>query len=372
MHLLRSSWLACFMLIACDGDPPDEDGGMGDAGGDAGPDAGDVDAGPPGACNGPPGLYEGTICDDAHLAAGVRPFHPRFALWADEADKDRYIQIPTGTQIDTTDPDNWVFPVGTTVWKTFSLDGVRLETRILTKVEPGAGDARWRVEAWAWNEAQDSVTEVSTLGLAFRENVLGTEHDIPDADECVRCHTGAFGTHDMLNGFGAIQLNHNEDGITLQTLIDEGLLSTAMPNATQTWIEASTFPARNDVEREALGYLHANCGHCHRQGGEGTATALQSFITTGAADFDDLPIFGAVGAISYATGARECEIHPNSEPDRSVVMIRMLNRGDTLQMPPLATEMLDTTGAAAVRAWLEALNEPLPTGVSEWPCLAPP
>ena len=62
---------------------------------DAGTDAGH-DAGPAG-CVGPPGLYAEGSC--AELAAGVRPFHPRFALWSDGTDKERFVYLPPGTRI---------------------------------------------------------------------------------------------------------------------------------------------------------------------------------------------------------------------------------------------------------------------------------
>ena len=44
---------------------------------------------------------------------------------------------PKDKKIDTENMDRWVFPVGTKVWKQFSLDGVKLETRLLEKREDG-------------------------------------------------------------------------------------------------------------------------------------------------------------------------------------------------------------------------------------------
>ena len=78
-------------------------------------DAGTPDAGPP--CNGPDGLYVEGSC--SLLAEGVRFFAPRYALWTDGAAKERYIYLPPGTSIDTTDPDQWIFPEGTMIWKNF-------------------------------------------------------------------------------------------------------------------------------------------------------------------------------------------------------------------------------------------------------------
>ena len=80
------------------------------------------------------GLYVDGSTDE--LAPGVHPYEPRYVLWSDGADKQRYLFIPEGSQIDTADMDEWRFPVGTKVWKEFSRDGKRLETRLFWKTEP--------------------------------------------------------------------------------------------------------------------------------------------------------------------------------------------------------------------------------------------
>ena len=123
----------------------------------------DRDMGPP-PCDGPPGLYVEGSCTE--LAAGVRPFRPRFQLWSDAAEKERFVFIPENGVIDTSDPDRWLFPVGTVFWKTFSRGGVRLETRILTKVAAGEGMDSWTFQTYGWNQTQDDVTLVGVDGLS--------------------------------------------------------------------------------------------------------------------------------------------------------------------------------------------------------------
>ena len=71
------------------------------------------------------------------LAPGVMAYAPRFQLWSDGAEKRRWLWLPPGTRIDTSDMDSWVFPVGTKFWKEFTRDGVRVETRLLEKLGPG-------------------------------------------------------------------------------------------------------------------------------------------------------------------------------------------------------------------------------------------
>jgi len=101
----------------------------------ASPQAGDVTAHL--VCQGPPGLYENGSC--SKLASGVRPYEPAYALWSDGAEKERFIYLPPGSKIDTQNPDRWRFQVGTRLYKTFAVDGRRIETRLIEKVADGAG-----------------------------------------------------------------------------------------------------------------------------------------------------------------------------------------------------------------------------------------
>src|ERR1019366_5145150 len=67
-------------------------------------------------------------------------------------DKTRWIYLPPGQKIDTTDMDEWTFPVGTKIFKEFSLPqgdaspGTRIETRLLWKHAPKT----WYRTTYAW------------------------------------------------------------------------------------------------------------------------------------------------------------------------------------------------------------------------------
>ena len=98
----------------------------------------------------PPTLRETGLYIDA-AALTVDPQHltfsPQYPLWTDGAAKRRWISLPPGTAIDASDPDAWVFPVGTRLWKEFSFDGRRVETRYLEREAD-----RWVYAAYAWSE----------------------------------------------------------------------------------------------------------------------------------------------------------------------------------------------------------------------------
>ncbi|MCB9611486.1 MAG: hypothetical protein H6722_03430 [Sandaracinus sp.] len=188
-------------------------------------DAG-MDAGPPGPpCAETLGLFADSTCEN--VQEGILSYSPRFWLWSDATDKDRYIQLPEDSVIDTSDPDRWIFPVGTKIWKTFSLDGMRLETRVMEKTASGTGNFNWQFRTYRWNEDQSSVTEV----VDGEMNVLGTGHDIPAQAACTRCHGPAGGgSADAVLGFGTIQLAHDATETDVDRLAEQGFLSPTLSN----------------------------------------------------------------------------------------------------------------------------------------------
>jgi hypothetical protein len=281
------------------------------------------------------GLYvEGSTSE---LAPGVQAFAPRYPLWSDAADKQRWLLLPAGAQIDTSDMDDWQFPVGTKVWKEFARDGMRLETRLLWKTETG-----WFRMAFVWN---DDETEAIAAPRGATD-VRGTMHNVPTRSECRECHDGRS---DTLLGVSAIQLAHDGPGVTLQGLQQAGLLSD--PPAAE--------PRLPDGEQwNALGYLHANCGSCHNPisitwdkldlelwlpvAEIADATTTRSYLSTIGVALTD-----TASANSYRIAA--------GDPGASGLVERMQLRGDNLAMPPLASELVDEQGVALISSWIEGL-----------------
>ncbi|MES2645167.1 MAG: hypothetical protein V4850_37110 [Myxococcota bacterium] len=273
------------------------------------------------------GLYAGP---DELLAEGVIAYTPRFALWSDGADKTRWLSLPVDTVIDTTDPDEWRFPEGTRAWKEFVRDGVRVETRMLEKV--GAEDDAWVGVAYVWND--DATDAVATLTEV--PDARGTAHDVPAAEACGACHGGRSS---FVLGFSAVQLSGAE-GYGLEDLAAEGRLSAT--------VAAPTVPG-DDLDQEALGYLHANCSHCHnpdrpeRDGARcyDPQLPINFSLLAGSPPLDQTP--------ALAT-ARDFL----GDADGSVVLHRISTR-DNSSMPPLATEEVDPAAVAALTAWIDRL-----------------
>jgi cytochrome c556 len=192
------------------------------------------------------GLYMDTVA--GVVAPDVLEFEPQFRLWSDGSLKKRWVKLPAGQQINTSNMNFWQYPTDTKLFKEFTRDGVRVETRLLWK--RGAGD--WYMMAYKWNAEQTEATAVPDGEL----DASGTAHDIPSQEDCGTCH-GAM--RDKALGFTAVSLAHGAEvpGLTLDDLVTMGVLSNppAAPVATPT----------DSVARAAMGYLHANCGMCHNQ-----------------------------------------------------------------------------------------------------------
>jgi hypothetical protein len=273
------------------------------------------------------------------LGPGVREYTPGFTLWTDGADKRRWVRLPAGERIDSADMDNWSFPVGTTFWKEFSLAGKALETRVLERVGPGPAD--WAGAAYVW-DAEGNEAWLAPEGSA---GVAGTAHDVPSAAECVGCHGGR---RSHVLGFSALQLAQPGLPLALEDLTREGLLTTPP--------ETTPEVPGNDTERAALGYLHANCGHCHNRERPARGDGPRCYDPERGIDFW-LP-----ADVSATTPGAVATTVPRfvtpGEPDDSRLIALVSRRGFPLHMPPLGSRQVDEEGVRLLREWVESLSAP--------------
>jgi hypothetical protein len=115
-------------------------------------------------------------------------------------------------------------------------------------------------------------------------------------------------------------------------------------------VQSLTVPG-NDDDRRALGYLHANCGHCHNQDRPAAARSrcydpnndLDFWLRTDRLD--------SVQATPTYRSGRGNAFEPG-RPEDSRMLELMSARGFLRQMPPLGTEQTDARGLAAVRGWI--------------------
>jgi hypothetical protein len=291
-----------------------------------------------------------------------RAFSPQYPLWTDGAHKARWIQLPPGGRIVAHDADTWEFPVGTRLWKEFAFEGRKVETRMIWR----ATAATWIFAAYVWNEAQTEATLAPAEGLPGVVAVApGKRHDVPSRDDCRTCHEN--GAASVL-GFSALQLSTDRDPgaphaeplqpgmVTLQTLVEERLIDAP----------AGLFarPPRipGDARtRSTLGYLSANCGHCHNP--ESTVATVRfplrmpAYATAAQVDetVEALVARTTKWDLPHTAPGTTAAIRPGA-PDLSALFVRMRSRRPSSQMPPLGTTVADRDAVDLVSAWIAGLE----------------
>jgi hypothetical protein len=320
---------------------------------------------PPEQAEPPPTLEAtGLYSDFARREIDPRHLHfaPQYPLWTDGAAKRRWISLPPGGVIDASDPDAWVFPVGTRFWKEFAFDGQPVETRFM-ELGPGG---EWLFAAYEWSRDGEEarLAPVRGRGSAFPLEG-GRFHAIPSVSDCGVCHKSRS---TRVLGFSALQLSPDRDpsalhgeadlseSIDLAYLRDHDLI-VGLPE------EFGDVPPRiaaeTPTERAALGYLHGNCGHCHNATGKlsdldlvldqpvGSPERATHSTTVGRMIREPPPGLPPEAILRVAPG----------QPDRSGLLHRMASRHAALQMPPLGTQLVDDEAIALLRQWIGELPE---------------
>lgn len=280
----------------------------------------------------PEKLSETCLYDSRHeINKELLAYKPEHVLWSDNAAKERWIFLPQ--PIDTREMNNWRFPVGTRTFKQFSLNGKKLETRIFVKTQEGSGVRAWRMSSYIWNEAQ---TE-ATINYAGAQNILGTDHDVPSQRQCIMCHMGASDANLSFSAFQQLKF--------LPELARQNIFT--HPPKGEIKIEATP------LQRAAVGYLHANCAHCHSPNGMAGFINLSYDINT--ISLKDAGVYKT--AVNKPSRRTSLKIIDAGNPEKSFLYQRISNRGSALQMPPLATEKVDETGSAIIYQWIKSLDE---------------
>lgn len=290
-------------------------------------------------------------------------FTPQYSLWSDGATKRRWLNLPAGTYIDAIRPDAWEFPPGTRLWKEFSVDGRRIETRLIER----RADKSWSYLSYVWNADGSNAVLVPARGVALSDiGGPAGRYLIPSRGDCVACHEGAAVP---VLGFSAVQLSRERDPSTKvladRSLVDlEGLVARGLlRNLPPAWlVQPPQIAARSTVERAALGYLHANCGHCHNHNGSPAAVRLVLAQTAVSPEESrERVLRSAVLARSSfrppgASG--EVLLIAPGRPQDSMIDWRMRSRHPLRQMPPLGTLVPDPDGTDLIARWISTDLQP--------------
>jgi hypothetical protein len=307
----------------------------------------------------PATLFDTGLCVDhacTQISAGISSYTPRYPLWADAASKHRWMQLPPNGKIDTTDPDHWVFPVGTKFWKEFtakdaSNNDVRVETRFIWRIANNGVPNDWYYVAYQWNATEDD-----TIAVPFGQaDANGTTHDIPNRIGCSVCHGNL--PQSFILGFGAIQLDHAAatGDIAIDDLVSSHWLTQNPPGATQPHYP---LPGAGTTAQDAIGYLHANCGHCHNPTSkvytDQQVTMDLRLTTTSLSSLSTTPVYQtAVDHDATMPVNSLTKLVVRNQPDQSILMFRFESDPmSSYHMPKLGSEVTDAAADTILRDWI--------------------
>jgi hypothetical protein len=304
------------------------------------------------------GLYrDGT---SAEVRAEILPFSPQYPLWSDGAAKRRWVELPRGRAIDASDPGAWEFPPGTRFWKEFSLGGRPVETRMIERLAGG----EWRFAAYVWNDPGTDATLAPEQGIAALPLPGGGRYTVPSVADCLACHEGA---PVPVLGFSSLQLSSDRDplaphaepprpgDVDLRGLAEQGRLL-GLP---QSLLDVPPrVRAPTPAGRAALGYLHANCGHCHvdaETSAAGVPVPLTLWLDpadpTAAARVQQELVQGA-GRYRLPGGGDNRYVVPGDSA-AGTLLLRLRSHDPRVQMPPLGRRIPDEQALALIGRWVE-------------------
>lgn len=274
-------------------------------------------------------------------------YEPGYPLWSDGGLKQRLLVLPAGQTIDAADPQAYVFPLGTLIFKTFSFRTpkspeaeVPVETRLLRATGEG-----WELSAYAWNEAGTDAELLelrrSELRTVLADDGSKVEHSIPTRMECQYCHESS---ESAVLGINELQLAKSGD---LEELLSQLEPAPAEPLA--------ALPEGGPLTTRVLGYLVGNCVNCHN-GSNGASSSFDLRPNVALENLIDQP------TMSSAT-AEGIRVLPGS-PDESVLFAAVAGNTDieVKDMPPVGVALRDENAINLLRDWIVALgteeNEP--------------
>jgi hypothetical protein len=264
-------------------------------------------------------------------------YEPQYPAYSDGASKRRWIYIPEGTQINTQDPDNWIFPKGTVIFKEFSIDGKKIEVRQMEKISDDQTGNAWRFSNYAWTaDLKDAelVTNAfygqSSIEIVrFNAGSVMNQFKMALPFTCLYCHSGAV---DSVNGFNYLQLSSDSIHFNLTQASKAGLLSS--PPTTFDSIKGS------GLDRKAIGYIQSNCAICHSPEGPGYGNFKHSYSST------------ALENENVMVEAAQSSLIVKGNPEESY-LYQVFSMG---QMPKEKPLHIDQEGVSLIYEWIKSLR----------------
>ncbi len=223
-------------------------------------------------------------------------------------------------------------------------------------------DGAWQGLVYRWNDTQTDATRVlagETVDMDRVDvdgNAYTQEYLVPNQNQCEDCHR----RDDVMHLLGPITRQMN------RTVVRDGASTNQID-----WLRAQSFfspdpgPGASldafvdafddtqDLNARARGYLHANCSHCHREGGYSGNSGL--YLQAEETDNEHLGICKVSAAAGSGTGGYLYDIVPG-DPDSSIMPYRMASTDPQIKMPELPNLLPDDEGIALIREWISSLD----------------
>lgn len=347
------------------------------------------------------GLFASTVT--LTPSAGLVPYEIVSPQWSDGSTKQFLLALPGTATIEFEGVkfpfrggrDGWKFPDGTVLVETHFLrrdddnqaSQFRVETRLLHHERLSGpeqvGDQLWRGYSYLWNDEQTDATLVEdprgldrTFMIRDSRTDGGTRRQtwhVPGRTECSICHNMAA---KYVLGCQTLQMNQfvvreGERVNQIDYLARLGLFSAPLPQAPDQLPRLVDYHDHSQplVDR-ARSYLHANCSHCHRNGGGGNA----DFFALASIDIEEMRLINAKpnhGTFFIPHAA----LVKSGRPLQSLIYFRMSSLGGG-RMPRLGSQVVDEQGLELIYDWIaqmppaepEAAGDPdeTPPAATQW------
>ena len=334
------------------------------------------------------GLF--TSVPDNVPAQGLIPYELNIPFWSDFAVKDRYVALPKNGSVIFNEKEGWKFPVGTVFVKTFWLhrdrvnmaDPVRLETRLLVHAPEG-----WVGYTYVYDDDQHDATLIDeglTRAIAIKtaKGIEQQHYYFPSRTDCLTCHTKKEGFTlgpetpqinremayhgktenqvDLWKRLGVFSEEPKKETKELANYPDWGFgnldRSAETPekhgaDEKQSVADAVRVPDDAKIETLARAWLDVNCAMCHQPDGIAPGKRDLRFDTPA----EKMNLIDVAPAQMRRRPAETKLIAPG-KPDHSE-LFRRITSDYPLQMPPLATNLVDPKGSEVLRRWIEQLGK---------------
>jgi putative heme-binding domain-containing protein len=307
--------------------------------------------------------------------AGVYEFAVHEPMWQDGAEATRYVALPETNSVHT----DIVYQQNgsrriTTTWpndavlaKTIRLGKTPVETQVLH-----FDGSTWNGYSYRWNKTATDATLVAAGGDEFEVSAAdwqgGTRYRISSRAECLRCHSTWNKFTPAFEPMQLAEFTRFPRKSPQQVATELGLANADFFHQNDNGHLLNS-RGRGSLEKRARSWLHANCAHCHRRHGGGTAPLEVNYERALSESFTlwQKPTRGDFGLT-------DPHLIVPGHPARSVLNYRVSAIGAS-HMPPIGPREVDDHGANLLWQWIAKLPsqtppQTIPIGLLDEPWLS--